>query len=301
MSSNAWWAVQRELSTITRTCSYDRAGYGWSESGPRPRTLAAAAGELKTALASGHIEAPYLVVGHSLGGAHARVFAHRFPAAVAGLVLVATGHPDVTARDPEAARREAEPPPLLFRIAPALARAGVFYVWPSRWMPQVSREYTALLRKYLPRDLAEAELSFLRRPKHLQAMLDELNAPSEDEALDRAARNFGDLPLVVLTERWVFSPHPDARELASARIENELQNEMAAFSTRGRRIDVPSGHLIPLERPAAVVSAVREVLAAAKTRASAAGSRRSTSRGRAAARPRRSFPPAGASPPPPPS
>jgi pimeloyl-ACP methyl ester carboxylesterase len=92
--SGTWRAVHDELATTTRTCAYDRAGRGRSD--PRPaHTLADAAADLRALLAAAGEPGPYLVVGHSLGGAYGRVFAARYRGEVVGLVLVDAFNPDL--------------------------------------------------------------------------------------------------------------------------------------------------------------------------------------------------------------
>jgi pimeloyl-ACP methyl ester carboxylesterase len=84
-----WAAVQPRVATLgARAFAYDRAGVGRSgpHSGARPSSVVA--DELHSALAAAGLRPPYVLVAHSIGGFHARVFAHRFPSDVAGLVLV---------------------------------------------------------------------------------------------------------------------------------------------------------------------------------------------------------------------
>jgi pimeloyl-ACP methyl ester carboxylesterase len=83
-----WQLVQPEVSKLTRTVSYDRAGIGWSAPGPAPRDARQIARELHTALQNARIAPPYILVGHSLGGPFIRVFAGMYPSEVAGMVLV---------------------------------------------------------------------------------------------------------------------------------------------------------------------------------------------------------------------
>ncbi len=83
-----WGYVQSQLGTISKTCTYDRAGYGFSDPGPLPRDAASIAADLHTLLTSAGISPPYILVGHSLGGYHVRYFADRYPDEVAGLVLI---------------------------------------------------------------------------------------------------------------------------------------------------------------------------------------------------------------------
>src|SRR5580700_8212995 len=90
----SWMPVSSKLTTIARVVLYDRGGSGESEAAPGPRDSKHIASELHTALASAGVKPPYIVVGQSIGGIHARVFAHEFPKDVAGMVLV-----DPTAED----------------------------------------------------------------------------------------------------------------------------------------------------------------------------------------------------------
>ena len=92
--SSTWVAVHDELATMTRTCAYDRAGRGRSDGRGR-HTLADAAADLRTLLATAGEHAPFVVVGHSLGGAFGRVFAAAHRGEVAGLVLVDAFNPDL--------------------------------------------------------------------------------------------------------------------------------------------------------------------------------------------------------------
>lgn len=85
-----WTPVQRVLGETTRVGTYDRAGYGWSEAGPERRDGAQAVPELHALLKEAGEEGPFVLVGHSLGGIHAPIYATRDPGEVAALVLVDT-------------------------------------------------------------------------------------------------------------------------------------------------------------------------------------------------------------------
>lgn len=84
----SWTELQRELSKSFRVVSYDRAGLGWSELGPMPRTAERIVDELHLALEKAGIAPPYILVGHSFGGLTMQLFAARFPKEVAGMVLI---------------------------------------------------------------------------------------------------------------------------------------------------------------------------------------------------------------------
>jgi pimeloyl-ACP methyl ester carboxylesterase len=83
-----WYPVQRELSKASRVCSYDRAGLAWSDPGPRPHTEAQALLDLHTLLSKAKEGGPFLLVGHSLGGHLARLYAARYPREVADILIL---------------------------------------------------------------------------------------------------------------------------------------------------------------------------------------------------------------------
>jgi pimeloyl-ACP methyl ester carboxylesterase len=96
-----WVRVQQQVSQTTRVCAYDRAGLGWSEAGPEPRDARQISSELHCLLNAAGTQGPYVLVGHSYGGLYARMYADRYPADVAGMVLVDSSHPEQFTRSPE--------------------------------------------------------------------------------------------------------------------------------------------------------------------------------------------------------
>lgn len=103
-SGASWAAIQRRLAGGLRVCSYDRAGYAWSEDGPGPRTAGRAADELRALLAAAGEPGPYVLAGYSYGGEVVRLFAARHPDLTAGLVLI-----DVTDENAAEATRVSRP------------------------------------------------------------------------------------------------------------------------------------------------------------------------------------------------
>src|SRR5262245_46001073 len=93
--------VHEQISQFTTSVLYDRAGTGWSDEVKLPRTAAAITDELRSLLRAAGVPAPYLLVGHSLGGAYARRYAQRFPDEVAGLLLLDPAHEDYPAHMPK--------------------------------------------------------------------------------------------------------------------------------------------------------------------------------------------------------
>lgn len=101
-SSRTWRIVQPAVAQVTRTCSYDRAGLGASDADPRTRTARRTTrtiiAELESLLRAAAISGPYVMVGHSLGGAHVRLFATQHSRDVVGMVLVDSSHEDQASR-----------------------------------------------------------------------------------------------------------------------------------------------------------------------------------------------------------
>ena len=89
-----WSLVQPQVSRFTRACSYNRAGYAWSDPGAVPRTFSQVALELRTALQKANEAGPYVLVGQSFGGSLVRGCAARYPGDVAGMVLIDAIHED---------------------------------------------------------------------------------------------------------------------------------------------------------------------------------------------------------------
>src|SRR5437667_957900 len=82
-----WGLVQPEVAKFTQVCSYDHSGIGWSDEGPKD-SCSLRVNEVHTALKNARIKGPYVLVGHSLGGLVARVYARQYPDEVAGMVFV---------------------------------------------------------------------------------------------------------------------------------------------------------------------------------------------------------------------
>jgi pimeloyl-ACP methyl ester carboxylesterase len=86
-ASSSWARIAPGVASSTRVCAYDRAGHGRSdEAGPQDGIALAA--DLHTLLVRAGVPGPYVLVGHSSGGAYVRVFAERYPDEVTGMVLL---------------------------------------------------------------------------------------------------------------------------------------------------------------------------------------------------------------------
>jgi len=247
---------------LTRVCSYDRTGLGWSESGPPSDPVEV----LHTLLRKGEVPGPYVIVGHSYDSGLVLRFAYRFPNEVKGMVLTAASYPD------EEVQRIAAEMSIrgraYFEMYTWSTCLGLMRITPERYLPDIYRTYVGSLRHYLPPKAAESEIAFLHQTRHVQSFAIESGRPTPDEESEEVGactRGFGNMPLVVLSERWVYSSAADEQEKQAARREDERLTRLAGLSSRGQKIDLESGHLIPLENPSAVVDAIRHVVLSARS------------------------------------
>jgi pimeloyl-ACP methyl ester carboxylesterase len=268
-SSVSWSHVQPALARATRVCSYDRAGFGWSDPGPLPRTAGRMAGELRTLLDRGSVPPPFIFVGHSFGGLIARIFAARYRSEVAGLVLVDPAHPEDWAdpapkeqikinRGMRLCRHGATAARLgLARVVGGLVSLGAYGV--ARGLVKVlsrgnlSREDEGILAPVwkLPAAARKPLKQFWTQERFFTALGSQIESIciSAREAVEASADGFGDLPLITIS-----STAPSDYRLRQ-------QTRLAALSTRGQHIVAAnSGHWIPLDEPSIVVEAVLTLL-----------------------------------------
>ncbi|HEY3741892.1 MAG TPA: alpha/beta hydrolase [Bryobacteraceae bacterium] len=188
--STVWARVLDGVKPLTRVCTYDRAGYGYSDAGPMPRTTDAIVGDLEKLLPAAGENGPYLLVGHSFGGFTIRVFTARHRSDVAGMIFVDSSHPEQAQRVPAAVRRKqimlnwaSQPIPWLCRIG--VVRAAYAWIgspaentylesqpkYTSAVISELNRSRSAV-RKPAPRDLRSAisRSSFLPRGKRGRAI-----------------------------------------------------------------------------------------------------------------------------------
>jgi pimeloyl-ACP methyl ester carboxylesterase len=254
--ARGWAKVQPDVAKFTRVCSYDRAGYGWSEPGPKARTMEQEAKELKLLLEAAGEVGPYIMVGHSQGGFNCQAFAHLYSDYVAGVVLVDASHPDTIQRTVE----------VLSKLEGDKLLADVKY-FKSPWF-KTSQIWLARLGITRLLEPAPDELSLeikylMMRTNGIEAFADELAVDYISAAQIRAAKSLGDIPLIVLTagKSSVGNYSSEIDRAAERRVwVEDIQSEMAKLSTKGKQIIVTdSDHMIPTERPEAVVSAIRDV------------------------------------------
>jgi pimeloyl-ACP methyl ester carboxylesterase len=262
--SVVWYKTQPVIAQRTRVCAFDRAGYGFSDPGPRPQILSDVVDDLHAALNAALIPAPYVLVGHSLGGIEARLYAQRWPKEVVGMVLVDTspageglidenqaGFDKVIGEESYAAD--------MLRCAFLVANGPLD---PSR------SEYNDCTGAgALPSDTPAAFRTIWPQFFTAYYFADKVSLMSSMythryDSVDH--RRLGAMPLVVLSTEntWNTGTPAGVRFSRSySKVWIALHEALARLSSRGvHRIIKGSGHQIQLDKPQAVIDAVDEVL-----------------------------------------
>jgi pimeloyl-ACP methyl ester carboxylesterase len=261
-----WSLVKPGVSALTRACVYDRAGLGWSDPSLRPRTADVMVEELRAVLTGGRVPAPYVLVAHSSSGILARLFAHRYPKDVAGMVLVDSAHEEQFFRFPESIRNAQGP----------ISEQQRAMVTGLRTMIEAGPVDPAMIPvpPQLPLATADRLRALIATTKAVDTMLAELDTIENihAEAREAGITSLGDIPLIVLTHGNPPPPFPPELGIDDEDMRRyeetwrELQGELATLSSRGRvTVAEGAGHMIHHERPDVVVEAIREVVAAVRS------------------------------------
>ena len=240
-----WAAVLDDLGAISATYLWDRPGLGWSDSGRRPPTSSTHADELHCLLRAAEVPAPHVLVGHSSGGVIALLYAARYRAeGLAGVVLVDSSHPDMARRMADGVRSRRRT--MLSAVQRLLTPAGY-----ARAHAEL-RGRTPAVPRCWPAAYVEAGLAMARSSRmHRGTAYEALVFYPGLRTAQRAVRDLGDLPLLVLTsgeQGWPGWPQwvPLQRELA--RLSTDSSHEIASHV----------GHHMHRDDPAYVVAAIGE-------------------------------------------
>jgi pimeloyl-ACP methyl ester carboxylesterase len=246
-----WILVQPQVAKFTQACWYDRAGNGWSDPAPGPRFSDSVASDLHALLRAADVAGPHVLVGHSIGAFHVRVFNSFYPKDVAAIVLVDPSNEDVAARIPDMprARPPSIPPAVVHAVDETLRQLGVWRLLTRDLGPRPA-----------PVSASDWEvISSLRRSMKAQRAAAQEAPEAGSAAIARGAAGLDSVPLIVLTRGLRF-PFPDTaygNRLLTQWI--ALSGDLARRSVFGKQVVVAgSGHFVQLNRPGAVIAAIRE-------------------------------------------
>ena len=247
-----WALVQDKVAPLTRICSYDRAGFAWSDRGPAENTVEETMDDLHHLLRAAALPPPYVLVGHSIGGMYVQAYQRRYPDEVAGLVLVdATPEEDaeylyngkstvgITLNYDQLASVYAPyiknpPPPLALptavdtpynKLSPDMQRAEI---WAERlWRSRVDMPHSWITAESWRQEFVALRNRRLATPHAL-----------------------GDLPLIVLR-----------RGRRTNDVLNQREADLVALSSVGKLVvATESDHEIQLYQPDLVAQAIRDVI-----------------------------------------
>ena len=229
--SASWGWVQPEVAKTTRICTYDRAGMGWSEASPQPRTAREYAKELHTLLTKANERGPYVLVGHSMGG-----------------FTVMCTRMTIRPKSPGWCWSTRKTCPLRMSlllsqlrnpVGPPCQRCWRALAWCACWRILGSIQN-------LPEGDKQAYTAYAVAPRGVQTFTDEGMGMSEGGAQARAVTSLGALPLIVLSR----GKDQDAKLTAA-------QADLLQLSTDSQQLFADhSGHRIMIEQPEAAVAAI---------------------------------------------
>jgi pimeloyl-ACP methyl ester carboxylesterase len=260
--SVVWYKTQPVIAKKTRVCAFDRAAYGFSDPASRPQIISDVVEDLHKALHAGSIPGPYVLVGHSLGGLEARVYAQRWPEDVVGMVLVDTSPAGEGLKDEniegydKVAGREDYASSMLH--CAFLAAHGTLESSTSEFTDctaTLPSDTPAVFRQIFPRFFTA---DYYADKVSLMSSLYTHRYDGADH------HRLGAIPLVVLSAEHDYidgTPTGIRFTQAFSKYRFAQHEALARLSSRGvHRVVKGSGHQIELDKPQAVIDAVDEVL-----------------------------------------
>lgn len=240
--SAEWFTVQQSLAQHVRVCSYDRAGYGWSEFSPQPRTVNNLSTDLHDLLVMSNNSPPYVIVAHSFGAYNALNFSYHHSQWISGIVLLDGSHPDqfsTEAFKQNKYKLKSNPNNLIRR---RVIRAHI----PENYPPQ-TRDIAAMLMSTLKFSMAiKHELDFFEFDASQLQFIEPYDFDFPITIVSRGKHAFPKNKLGIQREiQW-----------------QELQQDLTTLSTNSNRlIAINSGHVIHLDEPNFVAEAVLDIIA----------------------------------------
>lgn len=260
-----WSLVQSEIAKFARVCSYDRAGYGWSDKSPLPRKGDNFLNELHNFLSKAKIEPPYILVGHSMGGSIVQAYAKKYPDEVIGIVLVDSAHEKQDEKLPSEPKKTWKQK--LFSsptIGLLMTRLGIL-----RYRVNTSKNKEAIRKKYkmFSQEILDMMLAHQTSVKQIKAMMQEAAYMKENfSQLKNLDINFGDLPFTVIASAKLIDKETksDLENQYLAKLNKAfmyLQEDLVTRSSNSKfLIAEKSSHMIPFYQPEIIIKAVRELV-----------------------------------------
>jgi pimeloyl-ACP methyl ester carboxylesterase len=252
-----WEPFQPDVAKFTQACWYDRAGEGWSDLGPFPRTSVAIANDLHELLKRAGVPPPFVFAGASIGGLNSRVYGGLYPKEVAGMVLIDSAHEDELKRAPKFYLGRTAPRFLWHPLQVTFEGAAfVGLVRLTQSSPMQGKDPSQMTRE----EIIEA---LRQRPKSFVGNVSAGIVLPESFAEASSVTRIGDFPLIVLTagQPLDFGDAELNRQAAAYQQVwiHEIQPKLVRLSTHGRQIVVPNANhgSIP---PELIISSIHDVV-----------------------------------------
>lgn len=245
-TSLGWSFVQKEVSKFARICSYDRAGYAWSDSPISKRTSLNIANELHLLLEQAKIPGPYILVGHSFGGANMMVFANLYPEEILGVVLVDSVHEDMLKKLPS-------PPQKLF--GRFINHSVVQWLLAASGYKRLRNPTIDIKQMFLPlpEQIRNAYFAQMNKTRYTQIVSEEMDS-LEESLLQLAKCHIQDKPVIVISAGITTNSE-------EGNIWNELQKNLLSKSNKSKQMVADkSDHMINHHQPQIIVDAIKELV-----------------------------------------
>jgi pimeloyl-ACP methyl ester carboxylesterase len=249
-----------KLADLGRVCIYDRAGYGWSDHSPNPRTSNQIVTELDALLTQADIQPPYILVGNSFGSYNVRLYAHRFPHKVVGIVLTDGLHETG-----------------MLKMSLSLKMLKGFFI--SGFMMSILGSFMGIIRllkacggfEFLKPELRNFSVHSVNsvkrsfcRPKHWITMTREmLDLDTSAQQVSRMRENFS-FPIVSIKASSFFKPAWWTRLLPlqeANQLREQMHQDLLKLSTNCIQLQASeSGHFVWVDQPEVITQAVQIIL-----------------------------------------
>lgn len=240
-TSLGWSLVQEEASKFARVCSYDRAGYSWSDPSPLERTSTNIAKELYALLKKADIPGPYILIGHSFGGANALLFADLYPQETIGVILVDSVHEDMLQELPSSPRGFFDHPKIQWFLS---------FIGYKR-LKGLSEEIKEMFHP-LPPEIRAAYIAQMNKTRYIETVHRELNGLNE--SLLQLSKVHLQQPLIIITAGIISNSE-------AGRKWEKLQEKLLSKSKKSKQIIAEnSDHMINHHQPKIIVDAIHEMV-----------------------------------------
>ncbi len=236
-----WANVQPELSQITQVCSYDRAGFGWSETRPEARDARHLSDELHALLGAAAVNGPIILMGHSISGMYIRDYATRYPQNLVGLIFVDGSTPLQDERFPAEMQKAEKDIAVQLR---ELEVASVLGLNRPLGLCAPEEGFSKAAAKMVAEDQCRTSV--------IAAAAQELRSVPESGLETIHSGPFGDLPILIFSQDPEHAPMSGFSADVGKQLNatwNEMQEDLKKLSTRSRRIIAKgSSHYVQIDR-----------------------------------------------------